>query len=366
MSSAFWMGRALDNARRARGSTAPNPPVGAVVVRDGAILGEGFTQPVGGAHAEVRALADCRSRGNDPRGATMVVTLEPCRHHGRTPPCTDALLDAGIARVVVGALDPFEPMCGQSIALLREAGLEVELGVRGAECERMILGFARSITRGLPEVTVKTAMSADGHIATVTGESQWITGEAARAVGQQLRAEHDAILVGIQTVLADDPRLTCRIEGAVSPVPVVLDTRGRFPAGCALDRPGTLVMVGAGHGYAGNHAEAVEVPVVDGRIELRAALSTVASRGLHRVLVEGGGEVIRSVLDARMADTVEMFVAGTLLPGGRPWVGGPPVDSLACGLRLALDRVAAVGPDAWITWRVEHGSPPEVPCSPAS
>ncbi|MCB9677893.1 MAG: bifunctional diaminohydroxyphosphoribosylaminopyrimidine deaminase/5-amino-6-(5-phosphoribosylamino)uracil reductase RibD [Alphaproteobacteria bacterium] len=358
------MARALENARRALGSTAPNPAVGAVIVRDGALLGEGFTQPVGGPHAEVRALADCRARGHDPAGATLYVTLEPCCHHGRTPPCTDAVLAAGIARVVVGTVDPYEPMQGRSLELLREHGVDVDLGVCEAECRRAILGFARAITRGLPEVTVKTAISADGRIATASGESQWITGEAARAVGQRLRAEHDAILVGIGTVLADDPRLTCRLPGAASPVPVVLDSRGRFPAGCALDRPETLVFQGPGAQLRAERAQRVEAPVEGGRLALRAVLGELAKRGLHRVLVEGGGEVIRSVLDARLADTVEMFVAGKVVPGGRPWVGGPPIASLGEALCMKLVSVATVGADAHLTWRLEHDAPPEVSCSP--
>jgi len=359
----FWMRLALDNAKRGLGSTAPNPSVGAVLVRDGAVLGEGYTLPVGGAHAEVQALEDCRVRGHDPQGATMYVTLEPCCHHGRTPPCTDAIVEAGVGCVVVGAVDPYEPMRGKSFALLRQAGIEVIEGVLGSDCERMILGFARSITRGLPEVTVKTAITADGHIATAGGESQWITGDSARQQGQRLRAEHDAILVGIGTVLADDPRLSCRLEGCSSPVPIVLDTHGRFIPGCALDRPETRVFVGPGAALQPTHAQTVPIEVVDGRLDITAALRMVADSGLHRVLIEGGGQVIRSVFDAQLADTVEMFVAGKLVPGGRPWVGGPPIEALGAALSLSLQSVARLGPDAWLTWRVEHGAPPEVPCS---
>jgi diaminohydroxyphosphoribosylaminopyrimidine deaminase/5-amino-6-(5-phosphoribosylamino)uracil reductase len=361
------MQRALNEARAVLGTTAPNPSVGAVVVREGRLLGAGGTQPVGGPHAEVRALRDCAANGHDPAGATMYVTLEPCCHHGRTPPCTDAILAAGIARVVVGTLDPYEPMRGKALELLRQGGVEVELGVEGAESARTILGFARSLTRGLPEVTVKTAISADGHIATASGESQWITSEAARQQGQHFRAEHDAILVGIGTVLADDPRLTCRIEGAMSPVPVVLDTRGRFPAGCRLDRPETLVFTGPDAELQPEQAQVLRVASLhQGRVPVHDVLAAVASRGHHRVLVEGGGQVIRSVLDAGLVDTVEMFVAGKLLPGGRPWVGGPPLEGLDDAIALSLHATAMIGPDAWLTWRAQHCSPPEVPCSPGS
>ncbi|MCA9568914.1 MAG: bifunctional diaminohydroxyphosphoribosylaminopyrimidine deaminase/5-amino-6-(5-phosphoribosylamino)uracil reductase RibD, partial [Myxococcales bacterium] len=216
---------AIQEVAEALGTTAPNPTVGAVVMRDGELLGRGHTQPVGGPHAEVMALRDCRANGHDPAGATVYVTLEPCGHHGRTPPCTDALLEARVKRVVVGVVDPTEPMRGRSLDRLRAEGVDIELGVLSDRCEDTLRGWIRAVSQGLPEVTLKVATSADGAVATATGESQWITGEEARAAGRALRAEHDAILVGIGTVLADDPRLTTRIAGRRDPVPVVLDTR---------------------------------------------------------------------------------------------------------------------------------------------
>lgn len=345
---------ALATADPARGSTSPNPTVGAVILRDGEVIGSGHTQPIGGAHAEVTALADCRQRGHDPRGATMVVTLEPCGHHGRTPPCVDALLDAGIARVVVGQVDPTEPMRGRSLARLREAGVEVVQGVMGDACADHLLGWMRAVSLGLPEVTIKTATSADGAIATATGESQWITGPEARAAGRQFRATHDAILVGIGTVLADDPRLTARIEGALDPVAVVLDSRGRFPVGCALDREGTLVF-GGGEPHPDHKATFVRCALgADGRTDVELVLRALVERGLHRVLVEGGGEVVRSLLDARLVDRVEQFQAGVVLPGGRPWVGGPALGTLGGAVRMTLDETSRVGDDAWLRWRVHH------------
>jgi diaminohydroxyphosphoribosylaminopyrimidine deaminase/5-amino-6-(5-phosphoribosylamino)uracil reductase len=341
---------ALDAAARAQGTTAPNPTVGAVVLHDGEVLGVGHTQPVGGPHAEVMALTAVRAAGRDPRGATLVVTLEPCCHHGRTPPCVDAILAAGIARVVVGVVDPTEPMRGRSLAKLRAAGVAVSDGVEASACRRSLAGWIRAVTVGLPEVTVKTATSADGAIATRSGESQWITSSEARGAGRLLRATHDAIVVGIGTVLADDPRLTTRIPGATDAVPVVLDTHARFPAGCALDRPETLLYTTE----ARSDLRATVVPIARerGRVAIAAVLRDLVRRGRHRVLVEGGGEVIRSFLDGGHVDTVEQFVAGLVLPGGRPWVAGEPVEGLADQARWTLHDVRRIGPDAHLTWHV--------------
>lgn len=355
---AFMQG-AIGLARFGQGTTAPNPSVGALVVRGDAIVGKGTTQPVGGPHAEIMALRDA----GDARGATVYVTLEPCGHHGRTPPCTDALIAAGVTRVVVGTLDPFEPMRGKSLDTLRAAGIEVTLGIEREACDRLILGFARAITRGLPEVTVKAATSADGRIATASGESQWITADTARSIGHQMRAAHDAVLVGIGTVLADDPRLTVRIDGLEgrTPTPVVLDTWLRLPDTAHLNRPGTLVLCGEEAPDRALRAEVLRLPTADGRVDVEAALALLAARGLHRVLVEGGGEVIRSLLDAGLVDTVEQFVAGIALPGGRPWVGGPAVPSLAAAPHFRLAQVERAGPDAWLTWHATHVAPPDRP-----
>jgi len=350
------MGRALERAREVLGTTAPNPSVGAVIVRDGQVVGEGATQPCGGPHAEIMALRDAEARGADVRGATMFVTLEPCCHHGRTPPCTEALLAAGLGRVVVGVTDPHPLVRGKGLQQLRDAGVEVTTGVQREGCAELILGFARSVVRGLPEVTVKVAASLDGHLATASGESQWITSEAARQHGRRLRATHDAILVGIGTVLADDPRLTARMEGASDPVPVVLDTHLRIPASAKLLATGQAVVIcGEDAPERQLSAQVVRVPVgEDGRVRLEEALRQVAARGLHRVLVEGGGEVVRSFVDARVFDTLQLYLAGMMLPGGTPWVGGPPLGRLADAPRLERIGMEAVGPDVALTWRAVH------------
>lgn len=348
--------RALAQARAVTGTTAPNPAVGAVLIKDGVEIGQGGTRPAGGLHAETQALAVCAERGIDPRGATLYVTLEPCCHYGKQPPCTEAILAAGIERVVIGVLDPNKKMRGRSVALLREAGVEVEV-LDDPGCAEQILGFARAITRGLPEVTLKTATSADGRIATADGLSQWITGDEARAVGQRLRAEHDGILVGIGTVLADDPRLTCRLPGATSPTPIVLDTQLRLPAGCAVDRPETLVFTGVDRPHA-LAAQVIRVPLEGERVSVEAILRACVERGLHRVLVEGGGQVARSLLDAGFVDHLHQFVAGRLLPGGRSFVGGPPVEALD-RYHLQLVHNHRLGDDLHLLWRLEHAVKPD-------
>ncbi|TNE92028.1 MAG: bifunctional diaminohydroxyphosphoribosylaminopyrimidine deaminase/5-amino-6-(5-phosphoribosylamino)uracil reductase RibD [Deltaproteobacteria bacterium] len=351
-----WMSRAVCMAGRGLGTTAPNPSVGAVLIKDNQLVGEGHTQPVGGPHAEVMAIADCRERGFDPAGSTLYVTLEPCNHHGRTPPCTDAILEARIERVVVGCLDPFPKMQGKSLCHLREAGVEVVLGVLEEECKALVRGFARALVHALPEVTCKVAMSLDGHIATASGESQWITGPESREHGHGLRHSHDAILVGRRTVEADDPRLTCRLPGGVHPTPVVLDTGLTLAADAkVLHGPARAVIVCAADAPERElNADVVRVPRGNGGVDIEQALRALATRGLHRVLIEGGGEVHRSLLDAGLVDTLRIYVAGVVVPGGRSWIGGPPLAALGDALRLDAPEVTALGPDVLLTYTLPH------------
>jgi len=352
-----WMRVAVDKAREGLGRTAPNPSVGAVLVRDGVVIGLGHTQPAGGPHAEVMALADARRQGFDPRGATLYSTLEPCRHHGRTPPCTDAILAAGIARVVVGVVDPFPEMRGKSVDLLRGQGVEVALGVEERACADLIVGFARAMSEGLPEVTLKVAMSLDGAIATVSGESQWITGEPARERGHALRSDHDAVLVGIGTALADNPRLTCRLQGGHDPVPVVLDTELRLPSDAALLSGSRRAVICCAHDAPERDlaAEIVRVPRAEGGLDLRQALSALAARGLHRVLVEGGAGVHRSLLQAGLVDHLVAFVAPVLIPGGRVWTGDAALQHLSDALRFEGPPVVeTLGQDVALRYRLVH------------
>ncbi|MCO4744408.1 MAG: bifunctional diaminohydroxyphosphoribosylaminopyrimidine deaminase/5-amino-6-(5-phosphoribosylamino)uracil reductase RibD [Proteobacteria bacterium] len=350
------MARALEIAERGLGTTAPNPAVGSVIVRDCLLIGEGHTQPVGGAHAEVMALEDCRARGEDPRGGTLYVTLEPCRHHGRTPPCTDAIVEAGIARVVVGCVDPFLEMQGRSLAVLREAGIEVVLGVLGGQCRDLIRGFARALVHHLPEVTSKVAMSLDGHIATATGESKWISGPESREHAHSLRHRHDAILVGRATVDADDPRLTTRVPGGVDPVPVVLDTELRISADARLFASSRTPVIVCAEDAPERELPGtiVRVPRGPGGVDVEQALRALADAGLHRILVEGGGMVHRSLLDAQLVDTLCVYVAGVIVPGGRSWIGGGPLASLAEAQRLNAPTVRSLGPDVLLEYSLPH------------
>lgn len=342
---ARFMGLALDLGRRALGRTAPNPPVGAVVVQEGVVVGEGWTQPPGQAHAEPQALASAARQGAELRGSTMYVTLEPCCHHGRTPPCTDAILAAGVARVVVGTVDPFPLVAGRGIAQLRAAGVQVEVGVREEECRRLMLGFIRVHTEGLPEVTLKAAITLDGRIASATGEARWITGPAARELSHRLRDQHDAIVVGVGTVVADDPALTTRIPGGRDAVPVVLDSRLRSPPDAVVFQRGTALV------YACDDAPAVALPATVVRVprgpagvDVRAVARDLASRGLHRVLVDGGAQVHRSFLDAGLCDRLELFVNARVLAGGPGFVAGVGY-GLAQAPNFHFDHVERVGDD---------------------
>lgn len=351
-----FMALAVQQAREALGTTAPNPSVGAVLVRDCQVLGRGHTQPVGGPHAEVMALRSARDAGHATEGATMYVTLEPCRHVGRTPPCTRALRDAGVSRVVVGAVDPYPPMQGKGLDELRANGISVDLGLRAEACAELVRGFARVVRNGLPEVTLKLATSIDGRIATATGESQWITGPEARRDGHRLRASHDAIAVGIGTVLADDPRLTTREVSDAHPVPVVFDSGLRTPEDAKLlQSPAGAVIVCAEDAPERDlPARILRVPRGDGGLDIEAAMRAVAAAGLHRVLVEGGGKLVRSVLDARLADELVLYLGSVMVPGGLPGIAGSPLAALSDALRPSLRSTSVLGNDVVIRYGLRH------------
>jgi diaminohydroxyphosphoribosylaminopyrimidine deaminase/5-amino-6-(5-phosphoribosylamino)uracil reductase len=349
-----FMGIALQMARRGLGTTAPNPSVGAVVVdaKSGEILGRGWTQPGGRPHAEPEALARAGARC---RGATVYVTLEPCAHHGRTPPCTEAIIAAGITRVVVGSLDPDERVAGRGIAQLRAAGIEVATGVRTPETHWMHLGHILRVTQNRPLVTLKLAVSADDRIAPGDGHPRWVTGPEARAAGHLLRARHDAILVGIGTVLADDPALTCRLPGmeARSPRRIVLDSHLRMPPTAALVRggPPTTIFTLSDRLAAApiGTADVVKVaPSPEGRLDPRAVAARLAADGVTRLLIEGGPTVAGAFLGADLVDEVALFRSSADLgsdgipalphPGLRKIAESPWV--IASSRRLGEDTLA--------------------------
>ena len=348
------MARAIELARGAAGRVSPNPPVGAVLVRDGVTVGEGATQPPGGPHAEAVALAQA---GAEAKGAELYVTLEPCAHHGRTPPCTDALIAAGIARVHVAAPDPAPHTDGRGIAALEGAGIGVMLEESAAATE-LVEAFAKHVSTGLPFVTAKFAMSLDGKLATRAGDARWISGEASRRRAHGLRAQADAVMVGIGTALADDPRLTARdADGAPDrqPLRVVVDSAGRLPADAAmLAEPGaTLVAVaakGRGKALAEAGAEVVALPGAGGRVDLGALLAALGVRGVVSVLVEGGAELLGALFDGGHVDKVVAFIAPVVIGGSDApsAVGGRGSERLADALRLRDVRYEPIDGDLMV------------------
>jgi diaminohydroxyphosphoribosylaminopyrimidine deaminase/5-amino-6-(5-phosphoribosylamino)uracil reductase len=346
-------------AERGLGDVAPNPAVGCVIVSaDGRIVGRGWTQSGGRPHAETMALAQA---GEAARGATAYVTLEPCAHHGATPPCADALVTAQVARVVGAVVDPDPRVAGAGFARLESAGIAVTQGVLEAQARALNLGFFKRVTEGRPMVALKIAESADGYVADASGNSRWITSERARAHGHLLRAKHDAILVGIGTVLADDPALTCRLPGLTknSPQRVVLDSRLRLSpdsqlARSAKDHP-VIVFTTASDGGEALSAQGVEIERVaaddTGRPDVASVLQALGKRGTTRVLVEGGPAVHAAFLKRGLVEAVHIYRAPLLIgQGGRPAIAafGPP--DLKAAPRLTLVERTALGPDVLETF----------------
>ena len=353
------MGHALALGRRGLGSVWPNPAVGCVIVREGRVVGRGWTLPGGRPHAETVALSET---GPAARGATAYVTLEPCAHHGQTPPCAEALVAAGVARVVTALGDPDPRVSGRGHAILRESGIEVVEGVRSDEAAWDQAGFLQRVTQGRPMVTLKLATSLDGRIATASGESRWITGPEARRTVHAMRLTHDAVLVGGGTARADDPRLTVRGMGDI-PQPV------RIVAARKLDLPedGALAAsVGEGplwliHGsearadrieaWRARGAECLEVPVTQGHLDPAEMFATLARRGITRVFCEGGGTFAASLLHAGLVDRLVDFGTGLVLGAeGQPSLGAMGIHSLTEAPRLRLAESRAVGNDVLSVW----------------
>jgi diaminohydroxyphosphoribosylaminopyrimidine deaminase/5-amino-6-(5-phosphoribosylamino)uracil reductase len=342
------MRSALSLARRGLGNTWPNPSVGCVIVKEGRVVARAVTAPGGRPHAEPAALD---AAGPAAEGGTAYVTLEPCCHWGRTPPCTDALIAAKVARVVIATRDPDPRVDGAGIARLRAAGITVDEGVLRVEAEEVVAGFRLRVRQGRPLVTLKLASTLDGRIATRTGESRWITGEAARRAAHALRGQHDAVMVGVGTVLVDDPELTCRLPG-YRPGPVVrivADSHLRTPltatlAATARQAP-TWMLIRQGtnrdrrHAFTDIGARVIEVPGAAAGLDMAAALRALGDAGLNRVLVEGGAQLAASLVRANLVDRLAWFHAPAVM-GGDAW---PAVQAFGIEHLGAMPRFARVG-----------------------
>ena len=359
-----FMRRALELARRGEGYTRPNPLVGAVIVKDGEVIAEGYHARYGGSHAEAVAL---ERAGEDARGADLYVNLEPCVDFPgkKTPSCTEAIIRAGVKRVFVATRDPNSNVSGRGISRLREAGVEVVEGILEEEARELNEIFAHWIRTRRPFVSLKLAMSLDGKIATRTGDSRWITGEGSRRRVHELRRRHAAVLVGIETVLADDPELTVREVEGPQPLRVVLDSRGRTPPSArVLDGTArTLIATteemprGTEEELRGRGAEVVRFPSREGRVDIGKLLAWLGERDVDSVLVEGGGEVAWSFVSQGLVNKLYLFY-GPLIVGGQgavPAVGGEGFHRLSDALRVEIRRVERLGPDVLVVAYPEGG-----------
>lgn len=360
---------ALAEARRALGRVAPNPAVGAIVVSDDEIVGQGSTAPPPGPHAEIVAL---REAGERARGATLYVTLEPCSHHGRTPPCVDAIIAAGVERVVVGATDPNPEVNGQGIERLREAGIKVSNSSLHSECREIVAGFESRLARGRPRTTAKYAMTLDGKIATRTGHSRWISGPDARQIAHILRDRVDAIMVGSNTVVVDNPRLTTRLpeelagrDGSHHPLRVIIDGRLRTPPDAHILAPGNgpepivycaeSAASDAEARLSESGARVRRVEERDGHVNLSAVLDDLGAQGVNEVLVEGGGGLIGAMLDASLVDDLLSFIAPVIVGGdGPPPVAGRGVATMPEAWRIENQRLRRLGDELMLHSRVVY------------
>lgn len=366
---ASYLRRALELAEGGRGRVSPNPLVGAVLVRDGGVIGEGFHAQLGDLHAERAAIEDCRSRGEDPAGSTLYVTLEPCAHSGRQPPCTEAILAAGISRVVCASEDPTEKASGRGPGMLRDGGVEVEFagGAEASAARQLNQAFRKRARTGRPLVTYKAAMSLDGRVASPTGDSRWISSVESRELVHRWREECDAVAVGIGTALADDPLLTARLEGSSSqPARVVFDSRARLPLGSALvnsaDEAPLIVICAPEAASARRNAlegAGAEVIVAPGRTKgarLEAALDELGRRQIQDLLVEGGPTLAGALFDAGEIDQLRLFVAPVLVGAAeaRAVLEGEGAVRIADGIRPLATDFEQVGEDMLVRARLRE------------
>lgn len=347
-----FMHRALELAKKSRPS--PNPRVGAVLVRDGKIVGEGFHERPGLPHAEIVAIKDA---GHLSKGADLYVTLEPCSHHGRTPPCIDAVQEAGISRVAIGMVDPDPRVNGRGVKKLKQRRIEVVTGVAESACLELLESYTYHRTQGRPFVTLKAASTLDGKLASTTGDSKWISSEQSRQRAHQMRAESDAVLVGIETVLSDDPSLTARMTSGENPLRIVLDSHLRTPVTAQMlgDNEAGVILVHTTNQPVAlakyrdhRNVELLKCGTEGEPVDLKQLLGELGRRGILSLLVEGGGIVHGAFADAGLANKMALFLAPRLLGSGRSWISFPGRERIADGLKLDELRVTKIASDLLI------------------
>ncbi|MCL1989782.1 MAG: bifunctional diaminohydroxyphosphoribosylaminopyrimidine deaminase/5-amino-6-(5-phosphoribosylamino)uracil reductase RibD [Defluviitaleaceae bacterium] len=356
MSDIQYMKRALELAKKGMGHVNPNPLVGAVIVKEGEVIGEGYHQVYGGPHAEINAL---KSLTTSPIGATLYVTLEPCFHEGKTPPCVDAVIKAGFSRVVIASLDPNPLVAGRSLLKMKEAGIEVEVGLLKEACDALNAVFFHYIMHQMPYVVMKYAMTADGKIATHTGASRWITGEEARKKVHEDRHQYTGIMVGVGTVIADDPLLDCRIEGGKNPIRIICDTTLKTPMHSRLIKtakniPTVLVTASTEavkrQPYIEAGCQLMTVPLQSGQLDLKVAMKLLAAKGIDSILLEGGAMLNASALEAGVINKVQTYLAPKLFGGvlAPSPIGGTGVDHPDQAYLLKNRKITTLGEDILI------------------
>lgn len=361
MNPTDYMKLAIAEAKKGEGFTNPNPMVGAVIVKNGIVIGKDYHHRCGEYHAERNAILNCREKMD---GAEMYVTLEPCCHFGKTPPCTDIILESGIKKVYIGSMDPNPLVAGRGVKLLRQHGLEVVTGICEQECKSLNKVFFHFITHKTPYVVMKYAMTADGKIATQTGASKWITGEAARGRVQQSRHKYMGIMAGVGTILADNPRLTCRLEGKRTPIRIICDTNLRTPLTAEVvktaDKIPTIFATASEdeektEAYKKRGCRILTVPLDGAHIDLKVLMQKLGGNGIDSVLLEGGAELNYSALKSGVVHAVEMYVAPKMFGGAR---AKTPVAGMGVALpdeafSLCSPRVQQIGEDILIEWEVK-------------
>jgi diaminohydroxyphosphoribosylaminopyrimidine deaminase/5-amino-6-(5-phosphoribosylamino)uracil reductase len=364
LSAEEYMKLALGLARRGLGWTSPNPMVGAVLVKDNLIIGRGYHHRFGDNHAEVNALQNATV---EPAGATLYVTLEPCCHHGKTPPCVDAIISNKIEKVIIGTLDPNPEVNGKSVKILNENGIKTRVGVMEKECRELNEAHFKYMTTGLPLVTLKFAQTLDGRIATASGDSQWISSEEFQIMAHRLRSVNDAVMVGISTVLADDPQLTVRLVRGRNPTRIILDSRLRTPLKSNIVRtcdvaPVLIAATEQADGQKTSQLRGLGVEVLEihsdasGGIDLKHLLKALGERNISSLLVEGGAKVITSFLHQKLADKVVVALAPKILGKGVDAVGELDIIRISQALKLTFQKISRAGDDIVIEARVDHSA----------